>query len=179
LKGSADCLLHWNLCRETNNQTRLAGFRFSSGMPYGIAIHGYRLHCSLGQTYPSSAQHVLGTSQRHNTFLWRVNGGVRDIPQYWSQATRRDSDHGLPPYERYSILFELFVSNPHVTNNTPEKGVFAGIDSPVATLYTLYCWTTVPSRPRWLWTCNTHNLHVTSIEHTTIFEILEAEIAYA
>lgn len=60
-----------------------------------------------------------------------------------------------------------------------EKGVFAGIDSPVATLYALYCWTTVPSRPRWLWTCNTHNLHVTSIEHTTIFEILEAEFAYA
>ena len=49
--------------------------------------------------------------------------------------------------------------------------MFAGIDSPVATLYALYCWTTVPSRPRWLWTCNTHNLHVASIEHTTIFEI--------
>jgi hypothetical protein len=45
------------------------------------------------------------------------------------------------------------------------------MDSPVATLHVFDCWTTVPSRPRWLWTCNTHNLHVTSIEHTTIFEI--------
>ena len=49
--------------------------------------------------------------------------------------------------------------------------MFAGIDSPVATLYAFDCWTTVPSRPRWLWTCNMHNLHVASIEHTTIFEI--------
>lgn len=68
-----------------------------------------RLRCSLGQMFP----------QLSPTRSWGFDV-VRDIPQYWSQATRRDSDHGLPPLREVFCLFELFVSNPHVTNTKRE-----------------------------------------------------------
>ena len=101
------------------------GFHFSSGNH----TEGWR-YVDIGSTVPwvcyppSSAQHVLGTSQRHNTFLWRVNGVVRDIPQYWTQATRRDSDHGLPPYERYSAFLN-YSCLILMWRTTPKEGVFA------------------------------------------------------
>lgn len=85
LKGSAGSLLHWTLRRANNNQTWLAGFRFSSGMPYSIAIHGYRLHCSLGLMFP----------QLSPTRSWDLHM-ASVISHNWLQSTHRDSNHGLP-----------------------------------------------------------------------------------
>lgn len=114
------CRLSFTLESLQGNQqpdhTRWVSFRVWFAI-YGNTLHAVGYAAPWVCFPPSSAQHVLGTSQRHNTFLWRVNDGVCDIPQLTSISTS-----GFEPRShsfRVFCLFELFVPNLHVNYARP------------------------------------------------------------